>query len=154
MKMKLFLTVAVSMLFAMTACDNQTKPQTLTKTQTDSVVEEKPVISTIDLVGMEADTLKAFKGGDGEVYMKMFVDGGNRIMYCTTPPGASVGYHTHDTNMEVIYVIEGTATVFFDHNEQIYTKGMAHYCPKGHGHSIHNFGEEDLVIYNVIAPQP
>lgn len=55
--------------------------------------------------------------------------------------------------MEIIYVLQGEASIVFDGVEQVYTKGMAHYCQKGHGHSISNKGAEDLVTFNVVAPQ-
>ena len=154
MKTKLFLTLTLSMLFALTACDNQTENRNVTeaenKTETPASAG-KPVVSTVAFDTMAATTLSNFKGGDGEIYMKMYTDGEVKMMYCTMPPGSSVGCHTHDTNMETVYVLNGTATIFFDGNEQVYMPGMLHYCPKGHGHSIHNFGDEDLVTFNVVA---
>ena len=121
----------------------------------DTIIEVVPqeVISTIDFNAMEIDTMSNFKGGEGDIYMKMLVDGKNKFMYCTIPSGSSVGNHTHDSDMEIVYVLQGEATILFDGTEQVYTKGMAHYCQKGHGHSISNKGEEDLVTFNVVAPQ-
>ena len=55
--------------------------------------------------------------------------------------------------INVTGVFLGEATILFDGTEQVYTKGMAHYCQKGHGHSISNKGVEDLVTFNVVAPQ-
>lgn len=120
------------------------------------IVPETPpqeVISTIDFNAMGFDTLSNFKGGENDIYMKMLVDGQNKLMYCTIPSGASVGNHSHDSDMEVVYVLQGEATILFDGVEQVYTPGMAHYCQKGHGHSICNKGQDDLVTFNVVAPQ-
>ena len=121
----------------------------------DTIIEVVPqeVISTIDFNAMEIDTMLNFKGGEGDIYMKMLVDGKNKFMYCTIPSGSSVGNHTHDTDMEIVYVLQGEATILLDGVEHTYTKGMAHYCQKGHGHSISNKGEEDLVSFNVVVPQ-
>lgn len=147
MNIKSFVIISLSMFFAMTACNSQVENQN----QKENVTECKPVVSTVRFDTMTAKTLPNFKGGDGEVYMKMFTDGEVRAMYCTMPPGASVGCHSHETNMETVYVLAGNATIFFDGNEQVYTPGTLHYCPKGHSHSIHNFGDEDLVTFNVVA---
>ncbi len=121
--------------------------------ETISEAVPQKVISTIDFNAMKIDTMSNFKGGEGDIYMKMLVDGKNKFMYCTIPSGSSVGNHTHDTDMEIVYVLQGEATILFDGVEHTYTKGMAHYCQKGHGHSISNKGEEDLVSFNVVAPQ-
>lgn len=132
------------------ACKQEVKETTAADSTTAETITEN-VETTIDLNTMQADTLKAFKGGDKEVYMKMFQDGDTKVMLCTLPAGASVGYHSHDNNREIILVQEGTATIILDSTELTYTQGMVHYCPKGHGHSIHNNTDQDLTIYNVVA---
>ena len=146
------------MTLAFTGCRNANKNVEQTpvpESVTDKIPEIIPqeVISTIDFNSMEVDTMSNFKGGDGDIYMKMLVDGRNKFMYCTIPSGSSVGNHTHETDMEIVYVLQGEASIVFDGVEQVYTKGMAHYCQKGHGHTISNKSEEDLVTYNVVAPQ-
>lgn len=110
------------------------------------------VVSTIDFDQMEAQTLAGFKGGEGEVYMKMYAEGDTKIMLCTVPAGASVGYHAHENTLEVIRVMSGEATILLDSVQTtVYTPGQVHYCPMGHAHSIANCGTDDLVIYNVVA---
>ncbi|MCQ2317001.1 MAG: cupin domain-containing protein [Bacteroidales bacterium] len=146
------------MTLAFTGCRNANKNVEQTpvpEAVTDKIPETIPqkVISTIDFNSMEVDTMSNFKGGDGDIYMKMLVDGKNKFMYCTIPSGSSVGNHTHETDLEIVYVLQGEASIVFDGVEQVYTKGMAHYCQKGHGHSINNKNEEDLVTFNVVAPQ-
>ena len=145
------LCVLAMMAFAMVSCRNESKPQPVEEPVVESLSQE--VVSTIDLNEMEAKTIANFKDGEGEVYMKMFQDGETKVMLCTIPAGSSVGYHTHDTNMEVILVQQGVATIAFDGVDQEYTEGQVHYCPKGHGHSISNKSDEDLVIYNVVSLQ-
>lgn len=114
---------------------------------------EAPVEYSFDLNTMQADTMQNFKGGEGYVLMKMAKAGGNKIMLATMPKGSSVGFHTHEADMEVICVQQGTATIVLDSTELTYTAGQVHYCPKGHGHSISNLADEDLVIYNIVATQ-
>lgn len=150
------LMLGIFLAFAMMSCQNEDKPQVVEEPAVEVAPQEEPVkevVSTIDFNNMVADTIANFKGGEGELYMKMFVDGETRVMLCTVPAGSSVGYHTHDTNMEVILVQQGTATIALDGVEQDYTVGQAHYCPKGHGHSISNMTDSDLIIYNVISLQ-
>ena len=146
------------MALAFAGCRNANKdveqtPNSEVVTETIPEIISQEVISTIDFIAMEIDTMSNFKGGEGDIYMKMLVDGKNKFMYCTIPSGSSVGNHTHDADMEIVYVLQGEATILFDGTEQVYTKGMAHYCQKGHGHSISNKGVEDLVTFNVVAPQ-
>ena len=143
--------LAFALLLSVASCKNESKPQLVEEPTVETVPQE--VINIIDLNEMEAKAIANFKDGDGEVYMKMFTDGETKVMLCTIPSGSSVGYHTHDNNMEVILVQQGTATIAFDGVEQNYTVGQVHYCPKGHGHSISNKAEEDLVIYNVVSLQ-
>lgn len=146
------------MTLTFTGCRNANKNVEQTpvpEAVTDKIPETIPqkVISTIDFNSMEVDTMSNFKGGEGDIYMKMLVDGKNKFMYCTIPSGSSVGNHAHETDLEIVYVLQGEASIVFDGVEQVYTKGMAHYCQKGHGHSISNKNEEDLVTFNVVAPQ-
>ena len=132
------------------ACKQEAKQTNAADTAATETITDD-VQTTIDLNTMSADTLMAFKGGDKEVYMKMFQDGDTKVMLCTLPAGASVGYHSHDNNRELILVQEGTATIVLDSTELTYTQGMVHYCPKGHAHSIHNHTDHDLTIYNIVA---
>lgn len=121
--------------------------------ETAPAAEETQVEYSYDLNTMTVDTLQNFKGGDGYVLMKMAKAGDNKIMLATLPKGASVGYHAHEADMEVICVQQGTATIMLDSTELTYTAGQVHYCPKGHSHSISNHADEDLIIYNIVATQ-
>ena len=119
----------------------------------DSQITAAPINCTIDPNNIEVKAMENFKGGEGTLMMKMFQDGENRIMFCTMPAGSSVGYHTHDSSFEVVLVEKGTATILFDSIEYTYSEGQAHYCPKGHSHSITNATDSDLVLYNVVGGQ-
>jgi putative monooxygenase len=51
-------------------------------------------------------------------------------------PGAVVPEHTHDASAELIYIIEGHATMTLDGQEQMVRAGMAIYIPAGVKHSL------------------
>ncbi len=85
---------------------------------------------TIDFNKMEATIIPNFKGGEKEISAKMFFDGNNRIMKGVLQPGASIGYHSHDTSSEIIFIIKGKGKVI-DNNETVtIEEGQCHYCKK------------------------
>ena len=55
-------------------------------------------------------------GGKGEILSRIFLDskdaaGAGRLFAVNTiAPGCSIGYHTHDTNTEVYYILSGHPT--------------------------------------------
>ncbi len=91
-----------------------------------------------------------FKGGEGEYVSRRFVDENNKIMLGTLEPGSSIGYHSHDTDSEIMYFLEGEATVLYDDGEETLLPGQAHYCPKGHSHSLINRSDKTLVFVAVV----
>lgn len=69
----------------------------------------------------------------------------------TLIPGASIGYHVHENESEMFYFIEGNGRVMDDDTPVDIQAGdsMATFC--GHGHSVENTGDTDLVILAVIV---
>ena len=55
-----------------------------------------------------------FKGGKGELCTRNCIDGKCKIMKSCLRPGASSGLHTHEGNCEIVYIISGTATFYYD----------------------------------------
>ena len=104
----------------------------------------------LDFSSMEETIIKNFKGGEKELYAKMFDDGRNRILYGTLEPGASIGLHEHTTNSEIIYFLEGTGKIIFDGKTFPVQKGECHYCPSDHSHSLINDDSSPLVFFAVI----
>lgn len=94
-----------------------------------------------------------FKGGEKEMAIRAYADEKNRIMFNRLIPGASVGLHTHEGSSEIIYVLEGGAKVVYDGEELRIEAGQAHYCPDGHGHSLINDTDRDLVFFAVVPQQ-
>jgi len=91
-----------------------------------------------------------FKGGEKEYKANMFVDENNKIMLGHLESGASIGYHMHEDNSEIIYLLQGEGHVLYDDGEEILHPGQVHYCPKGHSHSLINRGKETLVFVAVV----
>ena len=107
----------------------------------------------LDMTAMEETLLPHFKGGEGELRAKMFSDERNRFLRGTLAPGCTIGYHTHDTSSEIIYILSGTGRVKMDQGEESLKAGDCHYCPKGHAHSLINDSDGDLVFFAVVPEQ-
>lgn len=93
-----------------------------------------------------------FKGGQGKLDTRNYVDDKVRIMYSTLRPGASSGLHTHVNNCEVVYIISGEAVFHYDGQEEVVRTGQCHYCPMGHSHYMENRTDHD-VVYFAIVPE-
>ena len=94
-----------------------------------------------------------FKGGDGIFCNKMFEDGVNKMMQGKLPAGASIGYHKHEGNCEMIFILEGEGTVLYDDVKTPIKAGQCHYCPEGHSHSLINSSNDDLFFCAVVPKQ-
>ncbi len=102
---------------------------------------------------MDFEEFAGFKGGEKALSAKMFHDEKNRIIYGKLIPGASIGVHTHETNSEIIYILEGKGKVLYDGAYEPVESGVCHYCPKGHTHSLINDSDADLVFFAVVPEQ-
>ena len=107
----------------------------------------------IDFKNMEEKRIPGFKGGEGEFLPKMIVDELNKIIYGRLEPGSSIGYHTHETDSEIIYILEGNGKCLYDDGEERLTAGDCHYCPKGHAHSLINDSLSDFIFFAVVPAQ-
>lgn len=94
-----------------------------------------------------------FKDGKGVFYNKTFTDGVNKMMHGKLEPGSSIGYHKHEGNCEMIFILEGEGKVLYDDGEEAVKPGFCHYCPEGHSHSLINNGTEDLIFYAIVPKQ-
>lgn len=107
----------------------------------------------IDFKTLKENHLPNFKGGEGELVNYAFQDELCKIMYGKLEPGSTIGYHTHETNSEMIFILSGTADILYEDTTETVTAGQCHYCPMGRSHSMRNFGEEDLIFYAVVPEQ-
>ena len=107
----------------------------------------------VDFNTWEEQVIPNFRGGEKEITVRMFQDDSNKIVQGTLKPGATVGLHTHETDSEIIYILQGTGTVLYDGAYEPVSAGVCHYCPKGHEHSLINDSEADLVFFAVVPEQ-
>lgn len=100
---------------------------------------------------IEETVIPQFKGGEGETISRMLFDGFNKIMVGHLPVGSTIGYHKHEVNSEIIYILSGDAKCLYDDGEEFLKPGECHYCPMGHSHSlINNSSSEELVFFAVV----
>lgn len=107
----------------------------------------------IDFNTEEPKRIPNFKGGEGEFIAAIHTDELGKIISGRLEPGSTIGLHTHDTSSEMIFIISGTADIICDGVAETATAGCCHYCPKGHSHTMRNYGTEDLVFYAVVPEQ-
>ena len=97
------------------------------------------------------------RGGNGTVELTNFVtpaemnDKGRLFANITLKSGCSIGYHVHENDSELFYLIQGEALYNDNGVEHILHAGDVMLCPAGTGHSIANNGEEDVVLCAVIV---
>lgn len=101
----------------------------------------------IDFKNKEETSLPNFKGGEKELKAKMYFDGKTRIMRGILEQGSSIGFHKHETNSEIIFILSGNGKVLFDEDVEYVSAGQCHFCPQGHSHSLINEKEEPLEFY-------
>lgn len=68
----------------------------------------------------------------------------------TIEKGATIGYHIHENETEIYFVLKGRAG--FDDNGKrvILNEGDAIITRSGEGHAVSNAGDGDLVIFTTI----
>lgn len=104
----------------------------------------------IDFEKINEESVMNFKGGEGQLDTRNFVDSANKIMMSRLKPGASSGYHTHENNSEIVYIISGVGHFRYDGTTENVKAGDVHYCPMGHFHAMFNDGTEDLVYFAIV----
>lgn len=105
----------------------------------------------IDFEKIPEEHIEKFKGGEGRLDMRTFVDDKARIMYSTLRPGACSGEHKHSGSFEAMFIISGELTVHYDDNTEVCKVDQLHYCPEGHNHWFENKTDHDCV-YLAIVP--
>ena len=90
------------------------------------------------------------RGGEKSVATQTYADQLCKIIRGRLIPGASVGFHKHETDSEVIYILSGQGKVLYDDTCEVLTEGSCHYCPNGHSHGLLNDSNADLEYLAVI----
>lgn len=103
------------------------------------------------------DYREHMRDGDGTVEITNFVtsseelnDKGRLFSHMTLKPGTSIGYHIHETDSELFYILSGTAE--YSDNGAIVElhPGDVALCPAGTGHSIAAKGDATLEFVALI----
>ena len=96
--------------------------------------------------------------GDGTVKLTSFIAGpeelngkGRLFSKITLEPGCSIGFHIHDKDAELFYILKGTAQ--YDDNGTVreVKAGDVTLCPTGTGHGIANRTDETVELVAVIV---
>jgi len=101
------------------------------------------------------------RGGNGTVSILAaleqdkgeFLGKGRLFSTITLPPGASIGKHTHENEMEAFLIVSGTGTYDDDGTITTVRAGDVTYTAPGQSHSIANAGDGDLVVTALILFQ-
>jgi len=66
-------------------------------------------------------------------------------------PGCSIGFHIHEHDSELFYILSGTAVYSDNGEEKTVSAGDVTVCPTGTGHSIRNETAENVELMAVIV---
>lgn len=69
----------------------------------------------------------------------------------TLEPGCSIGFHNHENEEEIFYIISGTATADDNGTPVTLYPGDTILTGNGDGHAIANNGDEPLIMMAVIV---
>jgi len=107
--------------------------------------------------GMRRQTMEKLRGGEGvTVFDHIFEDDEMKskcriLAKITLEPGTSIGYHTHEDEEDIYYILSGNATVNMNDEIRLLYPGEAAYLAPGGWHSIANDGQVPLEIISVIT---
>ncbi len=97
------------------------------------------------------------RGGDGTVEVTNFVTAeelnnkGRLFGKIVLKPGCGIGFHIHENDSELFYIMKGTA-VYDDNGTKVTVNaGDVTVTPAGTGHSIKNENEEDVELIALIV---
>lgn len=102
---------------------------------------------------IDAQIFPNFKGGEKNLTAKMFSDENNRFLHGSLEVGGTIGLHCHDTSSEIIYILSGVGKVLIDDSVEDLKAGDAHYCPKGHTHSLQNNSQTEPLVFFAVIPE-
>ena len=108
---------------------------------------------------MRNSSVIGLRGGVGELYQHHILEkedtGGRTDLFCvfTIEPGRTIGLHSHDTNAEVYYVLEGEMVVVQDGEPHTVRAGDVVFTADGHSHSVENRTDHPVKMLAIIFPR-
>ena len=98
------------------------------------------------------------RGGAGTVRLTSLIFGpeelngkGRLFSVLTLEPGCGIGYHVHEHDAELFYILQGTAE-YSDNGETVTLgPGDVAVCAVGQGHSIRNLTDETVRFLALIV---
>jgi len=106
----------------------------------------------------ETNITENMRGGNGSVKIENLLtpddlyNKGRLFARITLDPGASIGYHVHEGEMESYHIISGEAEYDDNGKETIILRaGDTAYTPNGEGHSVKSIGDVPLVFIALIV---
>ena len=98
------------------------------------------------------------RDGDGTVEITNFIESpeelckkGRMFSRVTLKSGCSIGYHVHEGDSELFYILSGSAEYNDNGEIRIVSAGDVTICPPGTGHGIANKSEETVEFIAVIV---
>ncbi|HHV54865.1 MAG TPA: cupin domain-containing protein [Firmicutes bacterium] len=105
---------------------------------------------------MEKETREHMRGGAGTVefrhlFRESELKGRARLCaHLRLRPGSSIGFHRHDDEQEIFYILSGRAVVDDDGTRREVAAGDAVLTGGGAGHAIEAIGDEPLEFLAII----
>lgn len=106
----------------------------------------------------KAEYRENMKGGEGTVKVTDFIASpdelagkGRLFSRITLEPGCSIGYHVHEGERELFYILCGTAEYNDNGTLKPVRAGDVTICAAGTGHGIANRGTETVELVAVIV---
>lgn len=105
---------------------------------------------------IEAKNIENPRGGRGSLtnmgYEAMSQFSGNIKMFSVVnlKPDSLIGYHTHEDDMEIYFMLDGTGVVSDNGKEDILYPGDLLITKNGEGHSIENKSGVDITFLAMI----
>lgn len=100
---------------------------------------------------------KNMRGGDGKVSVLNFADEkelygkGRLFAKLTLKPGCGIGYHVHEKDSEIFYVLKGRALYSDGGDEREVGEGDVLITPAGCGHAVSNRSDGDVEFIALIV---
>ena len=98
------------------------------------------------------------RDGDGTVQLTHFINNpqelfgkGRLFSKLTLNPGCGIGYHVHEGDAELFFVLKGTAEYSDNGTITEISAGDVTICPPGEGHSIANRTDEIVEVIAVVV---